>query len=166
MKSFQLHKQVLSALLVVSSFPSTLAAPTPSSKDYCVYACNSATAYISFAGSDPLDYYGNQCSNELFLQSFYGCIQQYCSEEETTSGLKLQDIVCFTNAGVHLPDFEVYELSPEDLAAVAIADSTVSAASLLAPLDYPVIVAAVSYQLTYRTTAAHFGNRHLGFSFA
>lgn len=167
MRSFQGPKQVLTILLLSSSLlPSALAARTPSPTEYCVYGCNQATSYVGFAGADPLDFYGTQCSNKLYVQSLYYCIQQYCSEEEAKAGLDLQDEVCFTNAGVHLPDYDDYVLSPEDLAAVKIADATVSAGSLLAPLDYPVIVAELSFQLAYRTTSAHFNNRRLGFTFA
>lgn len=166
MMSFRLHKQVLTALLVVSSFTSTLAALTPSPQEYCVWGCNQATSYIGFAGADPLDLYGNQCSHELFLQSFFNCVQQHCSEKEAEAGLKLQDNVCVTNAGVNLPAIDGYMLSPDELAAVEVADATVSVSSLLEPLDYPIIVPELSYELARRTTAAHFGNRRLGFFFA
>jgi hypothetical protein len=153
----QLRKQALTLLLAAVTIPSTLASLSTSTHEYCVWACNEATSYVTFEGAEELDYYTNLCSSELFLQSFSYCVQSYCTEKESQSGLKLQNNVCVANAGIDLPDLDQYDLSTSDLAAVTVADEELITESAEAPLDY--------YETAYRTTAAHFKNRGLAFDF-
>jgi hypothetical protein len=163
--SFCLRKQVLTFLLAAIAVPSALASLSPSTHEYCVWACNEATSYVTFEGAEELDYYTNLCSSELFLQSFSHCIQSYCSAKERQSGLELQNNVCVANAGIDLPDLGQYDLPVSELATVAVADEGLITESAEAPLDYAVVVSRDWYQTAYRTTAAHFKNRGLAFDF-
>jgi len=160
-----LRKQALTFLLAAITVPSTLASLSPSTHEYCVWACNEATSYVTFEGAEELDYYTNLCSSELFLQSFSYCIQTYCTEKEKQSGLKLQDNVCITNAGINLPNFDQYNLPASELATIVVADEDLITESAEAPLDYAVVVSRDWYETAYRTTAAHFKNRGLAFDF-
>lgn len=164
-RPFSLRKQALTFLLAAVTVPSTLASLSPSTHEYCVWACNEATSYVTFDGAEELDYYTNLCSSELFLQSFSHCIQRYCTEREAQSGLKLQDNVCVANAGVNLPDLIQYNLSASELETLAVADEELITESAEAPLDYAVVVSRDWYETAYRTTAAHFKNRGLAFDF-
>ena len=164
-RPFSLRKQALTFLLAAVTVPSTLASLSPSTHEYCVWACNEATSYVTFDGAEELDYYTNLCSSELFLQSFSHCIQSYCTEREAQSGLKLQDNVCVANAGVNLPDLIQYNLSASELETLAVADEELITESGEAPLDYAVVVSRDWYETAYRTTAAHFKNRGLAFDF-
>jgi hypothetical protein len=162
-----LRKQALTIWLVV--FPSllqpVLASTSPSPRQYCVWACNEATSYVTFKGSEELDYYTNLCANDLFLQSFAHCIQSYCTIEERTSGLKLQDNVCVTNAGINLPNLDDYTLPSNELVAIEEVDEALILESAEVPLDHAVIVSRDWFQTAYRTTAAHFKNRRLAYDF-
>ena len=160
-----LRKQALTFLLAAITVPSTLASLSPSTHEYCVWACNEATSYVTFEGAEELDYYTNLCSSELFLQSFSYCIQTYCAEKEKQSGLKLQDNVCITNAGINLPNFDQYNLPASELATIVVADEDLITESAEAPLDYAVVVSRDWYETAYRTTASHFKNRGLAFDF-
>jgi hypothetical protein len=163
---FQLRKQALTFLLATVTLPWALASPlSPSNHEYCVWACNEATSYVTFEGAEELDYYTNLCASDLFLESFSYCIQSYCTESEIQSGLKLQDNVCAANAGINLPDLDQYNLSAGDLASVAEADEDLITILAEAPLDYAVLVSRDWYQTAYRTTAARFKNRGLAFDF-
>jgi len=165
--SSYLRKQALTVWLV--AFPSLLqpaiASTSPSPRQYCVWACNEATSYVTFEGSEELDYYTNLCANDLFLQSFSYCIQGYCTIEERTSGLKLQDNVCVTNAGIHLPSLDDYILPLNDMAAIDEVDEALILESAEVPLDHAVTVSQDWFQTAYRTTAAHFKNRRLAYDF-
>lgn len=163
--SFRLRKQVLTFLLAALTAPLALASLSPSTHEYCVWACNEATSYVTFEGAEELDYYTNLCSSELFLQSFSHCIQSYCTEKERQSGLALQNNVCVANAGIDLPDLGQYDLPASELATVAVADEELITESAEAPLDYAVVVSKDWYETAYRTTAAHFKNRGLAFDF-
>jgi hypothetical protein len=164
-RPFHLRKQALTFLLAAATLPSTLALLSPSPREYCVWACNEATSYVTFEGSEELDYYTNLCSSELFLESFAFCVQTYCTEKETQSGLKLQNNVCAVNAGLNLPDFSQYDLSESHLATVAEADVDLISESAETPLDYAVVVSRDWYEVAYRTTAANFKNRDLAYDF-
>lgn len=164
-RSLHFRKQALTFLLAAVALPSTLAGLNPTTHEYCVWACNEATSYVTFEGADELDYYTNLCSSELFLQSFSHCIQTYCTEKERRSGLKLQDHVCSVNAGTHLPDLDVYDVSKDQLATVPEAGEDLIAESAEAPLDYAVVVGRDWYDTAFRTTAAHFKNRSYAFDF-
>ena len=120
---------------------------------------------MTFEGAEELDYYTNLCSSEWFLQSFSYCIQSYCTEKETQSGLKLQNNVCVANAGIDLPDLDQYDLPPSELSIITVADEELITESAEAPLDYAVVVSKDWYETAYRTTAAHFKNRGLAFDF-
>jgi hypothetical protein len=152
-RPFHLRKQALTFLLAAATLPSTLALLSPSPREYCVWACNEATSYVTFDGS------------ELFLESFAFCVQTYCTEKETQSGLKLQNNVCAVNAGLSLPDFSQYDLSESHLATVAEADVDLISESAETPLDYAVVVSRDWYEVAYRTTAANFKNRDLAYDF-
>jgi len=162
---FHLRKQALTFLLASVALPPVFASLSPTTHEYCVWACNEATSYVTFEGSEELDYYTNLCASDLFLQSFSYCIQSYCTEKERQSGLKLQDNVCAANAGIHLPDLDQYNLLEGELATVAGADEDLITESAEAPLDYAVVVSRDWYETAYRTTAAHFKNRGLAFDF-
>jgi hypothetical protein len=165
-KPLQLRKQALTFLLATVTFTSILASPlSPSTHEYCVWACNEATSYVTFKGAEELDYYTNLCAHDLFLESFAYCMQTYCTEKERQSGLKLQDNVCAANAGINLPDLDQYSLPASELAAVPEADEDLITESAEAPLDYAILVSRDWYQTAYRTTAAHFKNRGLAFDF-
>ena len=164
-KPFFARRKTLTFLLAAVTLPSTLASLNPTSHEYCVWACNEATSYVTFEGSDELDYYTNLCSSELFLQSFSYCIQSFCTKPERRSGLKLQDNVCSANAGLHLPDLDQYNISTDQLAAIPQAGEDLIAESAEAPLDYAVVVSLDWYETAYRTTAAHFKNRTYAFDF-
>jgi hypothetical protein len=162
-----LRKQSLTVCLVAFSslLPPVLASTSPSPRQYCVWACNEATSYVTFEGSEELDYYTNLCANDLFLESFSYCIQSYCTDQEVTLGLKLQDKVCLTNAGIHLPSLDGFTLPSSKLAAVDEVDEVLILESGEAPLDHAVIVSLDWFETAYRTTAAHFKNRRLAYDF-
>lgn len=164
-RPFRLRKQALTFLLAAVTVPSTLASLSPSTHEYCVWACNEATSYVTFEGAEELDYYTNLCSSELFLQSLSHCIQSYCTKREAQSGLKLQDNVCVANAGVNLPDIDQYNLPASEMGTLAVADEGLISESAEAPLGYAVVVSRDWYETAYRTTAAHFKNRGLAFDF-
>jgi hypothetical protein len=164
-RPFHLRRKALTLLLAATTVPSTLASLSPSTHEYCVWACNEATSYVTFEGAEELDYYTNLCSSELFLQSFSYCIQTYCTEAEKKSGLKLQDDVCAANAGINLPDLDQYNLPAAELAEVLEADEELITESAEAPLANAVVVSRDWYETAYRTTAAHFKNRGLAFDF-
>lgn len=92
-------------------------------------------------------------------------MQSYCTDGERTAGLKLQNNVCVTNAGIHLPSLDVYKLSSDELAAIDEVDEDLILASAEAPLDHAVVVSRDSFETAYRTTAAHFKNRRLAYDF-
>ena len=165
--SFILRKQALTLWLVAfpSLLQSVLASTSPTPRQYCVWACNEATSYVTFEGSEELDYYTNLCASDLFLESFSYCMQSYCTDGERTAGLKLQDNVCVTNAGIHLPSLDVYKLSSDELAGIDEVDEDLIFASAEAPLDHAVVVSRDSFETAYRTTAAHFKNRRLAYDF-
>jgi carboxypeptidase C (cathepsin A) len=162
-----LRKQVLTVWLVAFSslLQSALASTSPTPRQYCVWACNEATSYVTFEGSEELDYYTNLCASDLFLESFSYCMQSYCTEEERTSGLKLQDNVCVTNAGIHLPSLDGYKLPSSELAAIDEVDENLILESAETPLDHAVLVSRDWYETACRTTAAHFKNRRLAYDF-
>jgi hypothetical protein len=162
-----LLKRALTVSLVAFSslLQAVLASTSPSPRQYCVWACNEATSYVTFEGSEELDYYTNLCANDLFLQSFAHCIQSYCTIEERTSGLKLQDNVCVTNAGINLPNLDDYTLPSNELTAIDAVDEALILESAEIPLDHAVIVSRDWFQTAYRTTAAHFKNRRLAYDF-
>lgn len=166
--SFHLRQQALTFLLVTScTLPSVLATLAPSSREYCVWACNDATSYVSFAGADPdsLALYVNQCSNELYVESLAYCVQSYCSDDEAKSGWELQSDVCVANTGIGLPDLAEYAVSDNDLAELEQADMVLILESAEAPLENAVVVDWGTYAGSYRTVAAYFGNRALAYKF-
>jgi hypothetical protein len=150
---FILRKQVLTVWLVAVSslLQSVLASTSPSPRQYCVWACNEATSYVTFEGSEELDYYTNLCASDLFLESFSYCMQSYCTEEERTSGLK--------------PGLDGYKLPSSELASIDEVDEDLILESAQAPLDHAVIVSRDWFETAYRTTAAHFKNRRLAYDF-
>jgi len=164
-RPLQLRKQVLTFLLATVTLPSALALLSPSPHEYCVWACNEASSYVTFEGAEELDYYTNLCSSELFLESFSYCFQSYCTEKEIQSGLKLQDNVCVANAGINLPDLDQHILPADELAAIPEADADLITESAEAPLNYAVVVSRDWFDLAYRTTAANFKNRDLAYNF-
>lgn len=164
--SSNLRKQALTILLVTfSTLPSVLATLKPSSLEYCVWGCNDATGYVTFAGADPLDLYLNQCSSELFVKSLSYCVQQYCTDKEAEAGWKLQDAVCVRNTGITLPTFDENVLPADDLAEVEEVDMVLIFASAEEPLDYPVLVSRETHEGSKRTVAAYFDNRALAYKF-
>jgi hypothetical protein len=163
-----LRKQALTIWLVAfpSLLQSVIASNSPSNRQYCVWACNEATSYVTFEGSEELDYYTNLCANDLSLESFSYCIQSYCNDGEIISGLRLQDNVCVTNAGMHLPSLDGYKIPSNELATIDEVDEDLILESAAAPLDHAVVVSRDWFETAYRTTAAHFKNRRLAYDFA
>jgi len=165
---FHLRQQPLTFRLVIflSLLHPGLASLTPSPRQYCVWACNEGTSYVTFEGSEGLDYYTNLCANELFLQSLSYCIQAFCTGEETSAGLTLQDDVCVANAAIHLPDLDDrYILPMTELDMVEEADMSLILETAAAPLDHAVVISRDLYGTAYRTTAAHFENQRLAYKF-
>lgn len=56
---------------------------------YCVNACQRPLSYLKFKGTD----YRHEdttpeCTNLLQIESYYVCLQEYCTESERKSGIK------------------------------------------------------------------------------
>ena len=88
-------------------------------QDVCLYACYDWTDHITWELPPKIkanpDYYFQLCAFELKYRSILYCAQAYCSDAEISSGWSILNKTCMVEAGIALPDYELYTLSASRL---------------------------------------------------
>lgn len=168
MEVFGLRKTTFVKLLLatLTAIPSTDAfLSTPTKRDYCVQACNTVVGSVIFVDAQE-DYYLNQCTSPLFIESLSLCAQQYCTGSQLKDGLDFANKTCVLNAGVPFPSFDAFKRSSSELDEFEKSDAMVGLVSFEEPLDYAIIPTEEWYQLGYRTMASNYDSYNLGWSFS
>lgn len=141
----------------------------PAAQDYCLAGCQTVLGYVTFNQSaDALleDYYTSTCSNTLQLQSIYLCGQAYCERSGVLHYIAQQNAQCQREAGISLPSFETFEVTPEELAKIPVVNESAATTSATAPLTYAVIPTRDWAEIGIRTTSSFYVSWNLGFNFS
>jgi ferric-chelate reductase len=68
----------------------------------CLNGVQTAVSYLNFNVTDPSDYYGNSCTNELLVNSMWAAAKLYCTAEQIVAGSKEFEGYCTEYGGVEL----------------------------------------------------------------
>ncbi|ETI24659.1 hypothetical protein G647_04028 [Cladophialophora carrionii CBS 160.54] len=71
----------------------------------CLGGIQTAISSLNFNVTDPSDYYGNGCTNELLVNSMWAAAKVYCTAEQIVAGSELFDGYCTEYGGVELVSY-------------------------------------------------------------
>lgn len=72
---------------------------------YCGDGVQTAVSSFTFNGTEPDDFWGNVCTNELGMHSMGAGIKTYCSSSEVVPSWQLLEYYCTEN-GLSLPSWD------------------------------------------------------------
>ncbi|KAL4898075.1 FRE family ferric-chelate reductase [Aspergillus ambiguus] len=138
----------------------------------CVTAIYTAYGYIRFSGTPAKGSWNTRCQNPLEVTSIYAASDVYCSVSQRHAGLSQLEAFCREYAGS--------ELIPREQLAENLTDDAVrnmrvvdfGELSRKRPVDTPVLISAVYYDITFRTidswqfeTWSHYAYGYAGYAF-